>query len=118
MSAMAVSVFPLRTQTPQITWVRSYLLLVFCRILVSSSRKPASYINLAKRFLSEHGEVQLGALGVAISHAVALAETLKAQGFAVDKSIQTSLEAIVDGNRCTISLVPSFSPSAVSNASS
>lgn len=36
------------------------------RILISSTRKPVSYINLAKRFLQEHGEVQLSALGIAV----------------------------------------------------
>ena len=42
------------------------------RILISSTRKPVSYINLAKRFLQEHGEVQLSALGIAVRHAATL----------------------------------------------
>lgn len=69
------------------------------RILVSSSRKPVSYINLAKRFLAEHGEVQLSALGIAIAPAVTVAEILKARGLAVDKRIQTALETLADDNR-------------------
>ena len=36
------------------------------RILISSTRKPVSYLNLAKRILQEHGEVQLSALGIAV----------------------------------------------------
>ena len=69
------------------------------RILVSSARKPVSYINLAKRFLSEHGEVQLSALGIAIAPAVTVAEILKARGLAVEKRIVTALESLVDDNR-------------------
>ena len=70
-----------------------------CRILVSSARKPISYINLAKRFLSEHGEVQLSALGIAIAPAVTVAEILKSRGLAVDKRIVTALETLADENR-------------------
>ena len=51
--------------------------LIVGRILVSSTRKPMSYINLAKRFLNEHGEVHFAALGVAISPMVTAAEILK-----------------------------------------
>ena len=52
-----------------------------CSILVSSTRKPMSYINLAKRFLSEHGELHLSALGVAIGPMVTVAEILKSRNF-------------------------------------
>ncbi|KAK9791626.1 hypothetical protein WJX73_004651 [Symbiochloris irregularis] len=69
------------------------------RILISSARKPVSYINLAKRFLSEHGEVQLSALGIAIASAVAVAEILKSRGLAVEKQIVTALETLADDNR-------------------
>ena len=44
---------------------------------MSSTRKPISYINLAKRFLQEHGEVQLSALGIAVAPMVTVAEILK-----------------------------------------
>ncbi|KAK9802879.1 hypothetical protein WJX73_000274 [Symbiochloris irregularis] len=66
------------------------------RILISGSRKPVSYINLSKRFLAEHGEVQLSALGTAIASAVALAEILKARGLAFEKGITTALENLAD----------------------
>lgn len=62
------------------------------RILVSSNRKPVSYINLAKRFLQEHGEVQLSALGIAISSMVTVAEILKNKQLAEESRITTSLE--------------------------
>lgn len=64
------------------------------RLLISSSRKPVSYVNLAKRCLLEHDEVQLSALGVAISSMVTLAEILKNKGLAVEKKVTTSLEEI------------------------
>ena len=76
-----------------------------CRILVSSARKPISYINLAKRFLSEHGEVQLSALGIAIAPAVTVAEILKSRGLALDKHITTALESLADENRYVCGLI-------------
>jgi DNA-binding protein len=47
-----------------------------------------------QRCLSEHDEVQLSALGVAISSMVTLAEILKNKGLAVEKKVTTSLEEI------------------------
>ena len=67
-----------------------------------STRKPASYINTAKRFLQEHGEVQLSGLGTAIAPMVAAAEILKSRGLAVEKKIYTSLAHLQgeeDGSR-------------------
>ncbi|CAL8462076.1 g1607 [Coccomyxa elongata] len=69
------------------------------RILVSSTRKPISYINLAKRFLQEHGEVQLSALGIAVAPMVTVAEILKNRGLAVEKKLCTSLESLSDDYR-------------------
>ncbi|BDA45923.1 Uncharacterized protein At2g34160 [Coccomyxa sp. Obi] len=69
------------------------------RILVSSTRKPISYINLAKRFLQEHGEVQLSALGIAVAPMVTVAEILKKRGLAVEKKLCTSLECLSDDYR-------------------
>lgn len=66
------------------------------RILVSSTRKPISYINLAKRFLQEHGEVQLSALGIAVSSMVTVAEILKNRNLAVEKKVSTALEQLTD----------------------
>ena len=72
---------------------------------MSSSRKPISYINLAKRFLQEHGEVQLSALGIAIAPAVTVAEILKSRGLALDKRIVTALETLADEARSAASLL-------------
>ena len=60
-----------------------------------------SYINLAKRFLMDYGEVQLSALGIAISSVVTVAGILKARNLAVEKRVLTSLETLSDENRCT-----------------
>ncbi|KAK9906773.1 hypothetical protein WJX75_007713 [Coccomyxa subellipsoidea] len=69
------------------------------RILISSTRKPVSYINLAKRFLQEHGEVQLSALGIAVAPMVTVAEILKNRQLAVEKKLCTSLESLSDDYR-------------------
>ena len=54
----------------------------------------------SQRFLQEHGEVQLSALGVAISSMVTLAEILKNKQLAVETRIVTSLEEISSDSRC------------------
>ena len=46
----------------------------------------------AQRFLQEHGEVQLSALGIAISSMVTVAEILKNKQLAEESRITTSLE--------------------------
>ncbi len=74
---------------------------MLCRILVSSTRKPISYINLAKRFLQEHGEVQLSALGIAVAPMVTVAEILKNRRLAIERKITTSLEVLSDDYRCS-----------------
>ena len=79
---------------------------------MSSTRKPISYINLAKRFLQEHGEVQLSALGIAVAPMVTVAEILKNRRLAVERKITTSLEALSDDYRCACRL-QAF-PSAIS----
>lgn len=66
---------------------------------MSSTRKPMSYINLAKRFLNEHGEVHFAALGVAISPMVTAAEILKNRRLATVSRITTSLESLPDDQR-------------------
>lgn len=58
-----------------------------------------SYINLAKRFLNEHGEVHFAALGVAISPMVTAAEILKNRRLATVSKIITSLESLPDDQR-------------------
>mmetsp|Transcript_44401 Transcript_44401/g.74035 ORF Transcript_44401/g.74035 Transcript_44401/m.74035 type:complete len:125 (-) Transcript_44401:89-463(-) len=60
------------------------------RIQVSNTKKPLFfYVNLAKRFLQQHDEVELSALGLAIATVVTVAEILKNNGLVVEKSIRT-----------------------------
>nr|XP_034587556.1 uncharacterized protein At2g34160-like [Setaria viridis] len=57
------------------------------RIQVSSSKKPLFfYVNLAKKYMQQHGDVELSALGLAISTVVTIAEILKNNGLAVEKN--------------------------------
>ena len=72
---------------------------------MSSTRKPISYINLAKRFLQEHGEVQLSALGIAVAPMVTVAEILKNRRLAVERKISTSLEVLSDDYRCVLGVL-------------
>ncbi|XP_022899450.1 uncharacterized protein At2g34160-like [Olea europaea var. sylvestris] len=61
------------------------------RIQVSNTKKPLFfYVNLAKKYLQQHMEVELSALGMAIATVVTIAEILKNNGFAIEKSILTS----------------------------
>ncbi|CAA0805639.1 Uncharacterized protein SHERM_09210, partial [Striga hermonthica] len=56
------------------------------RIQVSNTKKPLFfYVNLAKRYMQQNNEVELSALGMAISTVVSVAEILKNNGFAVEK---------------------------------
>lgn len=65
------------------------------RIQVSATKKPMYfYVTLSKRLLKDHGEVQLSALGTAVSTMVSVAEILKKEGFAVEKGLSTDLEGI------------------------
>ncbi|XP_010525972.1 PREDICTED: uncharacterized protein At2g34160-like [Tarenaya hassleriana] len=62
------------------------------RIQVSNTKKPLFfYVNLAKRYMQQHSEVELSALGMAIATVVNIAEILKSNGFAVEKKIMTSM---------------------------
>ncbi|XP_044471731.1 uncharacterized protein At2g34160-like [Mangifera indica] len=61
------------------------------RIQVSNTKKPLFfYVNLAKRYMQQHSEVELSALGMAIATVVTIAEILKNNGLAVEKRIMTS----------------------------
>ncbi|XP_075488581.1 uncharacterized protein At2g34160-like [Primulina tabacum] len=61
------------------------------RIQVSNTKKPLFfYVNLAKRYLQQNDEIELSALGMAITTVVTIAEILKNNGFAKEKSILTS----------------------------
>ncbi|KAK6912194.1 DNA/RNA-binding protein Alba-like [Dillenia turbinata] len=70
------------------------------RIQVSNTKKPLFfYVNLAKRYMQRHNEVELSALGMAIATVVTIAEILKNNGFAVEKKILTSTVDIKDDSR-------------------
>ncbi|XP_065849299.1 uncharacterized protein At2g34160-like [Euphorbia lathyris] len=61
------------------------------RIQVSHTKKPLFfYVNLSKRYMQQHNEVELSALGMAIATVVTIAEILKNNGLAVEKKITTS----------------------------
>ncbi|CAM8969394.1 unnamed protein product [Rhodiola kirilowii] len=58
------------------------------RIQVSNTKKPLFfYVNLAKRYIQQHNEVELSALGMAITTVVTIAEILKNNGLATEKMI-------------------------------
>ncbi|KAK4374730.1 hypothetical protein RND71_005407 [Anisodus tanguticus] len=61
------------------------------RIQVSNTKKPVFfYVNLSKRYMQQYNEVELSALGMAISTVVLIAEILKNNGLAIEKKITTS----------------------------
>ncbi|XP_059641808.1 uncharacterized protein At2g34160-like [Cornus florida] len=69
------------------------------RIQVSNTKKPLFfYVNLAK-YMQQHNEVELSALGMAIATVVTIAEILKNNGLAVEKKIMTSTVDIKDESR-------------------
>ncbi|XP_062233957.1 uncharacterized protein At2g34160-like [Phragmites australis] len=70
------------------------------RIQVSNTKKPLFfYVNLAKRYMQQHDEVELSALGMAIATVVTVAEILKNNGLAVEKKIMTSTVDVKDDSR-------------------
>jgi DNA-binding protein len=70
------------------------------RIQVSNTKKPLFfYVNLAKRYLQQHDEVELSALGMAIATVVTVAEILKNNGLAIEKRILTSTVEMKDETR-------------------
>ncbi|KAJ0987908.1 hypothetical protein J5N97_006264 [Dioscorea zingiberensis] len=70
------------------------------RIQVSNTKKPLFfYVNLAKRYMQQHNEVELSALGMAIATVVTIAEILKNNGLAVEKKITTSTVDMKDEAR-------------------
>ncbi|KAJ8644517.1 hypothetical protein MRB53_006265 [Persea americana] len=70
------------------------------RIQVSNTKKPLFfYVNLSKRYMQQHNEVELSALGMAISTVVSIAEILKNNGLAVEKKIMTSTVDMKDESR-------------------
>ncbi|GAB4836025.1 hypothetical protein Ancab_000943 [Ancistrocladus abbreviatus] len=70
------------------------------RIQVSNTKKPLFfYVNLAKRYIQQHNEVELSALGMAITTVVTIAEILKNNGFALQKKVATSTVGMKDETR-------------------
>jgi len=70
------------------------------RIQVSLGKKPLYfYVNLSKKLLAEHGEVQLSALGFAMSNMVSVAEILKKEGMVVEKKLSTCIDTLSDRGR-------------------
>ncbi|KAI4369444.1 hypothetical protein MLD38_017881 [Melastoma candidum] len=70
------------------------------RIQVSNKKKPLFfYVNLAKRYMQQHEEVELSALGMAIATVVIIAEILKNNGLATEKKILTSSVGMKDENK-------------------
>ena len=70
------------------------------RIQVSNTKKPLFfYVNLAKRYMQQHNEVELSALGMAIATVVTVAEILKNNELAIEKKITTSTVDIKDDSR-------------------
>eukprot|EP00210_Caulerpa_lentillifera_P006144 g5871.t1 len=70
------------------------------RIQVSLGKKPLYfYVNLSKKLLAEHGEVQLSALGFAMSNMVSVAEILKKEGMVVEKKLSTCIDTLTDRGR-------------------
>ncbi|KAL4285799.1 hypothetical protein S245_065261 [Arachis hypogaea] len=70
------------------------------RIQVSNTKKPLFfYVNLAKRYMQQHNEVELSALGMAIATVVTVAEILKNNGLADERKIMTSTVDIKDDSR-------------------
>ncbi|XP_018682875.2 uncharacterized protein At2g34160 [Musa acuminata AAA Group] len=67
------------------------------RIQVLYTKKPLFfYVNLAKRYMQQHNEVELSALGMAIATVVTMAEILKNNGLAIEKKITTSTFDVKD----------------------
>ncbi|KAH9659223.1 Alba domain-containing protein [Citrus sinensis] len=68
------------------------------RIQVSNTKKPLFfYVNLAKRYIQQHDEVELSAL--AITTVVTIAEILKNNGLATEKKVLTSTVGMKDENK-------------------
>ncbi|KAK4596504.1 hypothetical protein RGQ29_014518 [Quercus rubra] len=70
------------------------------RIQVSNTKKPLFfYVNLAKRYIQQHDEVELSALGMAITTVVTISEILKNNGLATEKKVLTSTVGMKDENK-------------------
>ncbi|CAL0316609.1 unnamed protein product [Lupinus luteus] len=70
------------------------------RIQVSNTKKPLFfYVNLAKRYIQQHNEVELSALGMAITTVVTIAEILKNNGLATEKKVLTSTVGMKDESK-------------------
>ncbi|KAH7387128.1 hypothetical protein KP509_16G006900 [Ceratopteris richardii] len=62
------------------------------KIQVSSIKRPLFfYVNLAKRYLQQHEEVEMSGIGMAVTTLVTVAQILKNHQLAFEKSIATSI---------------------------
>ncbi|PQP93265.1 uncharacterized protein Pyn_22791 [Prunus yedoensis var. nudiflora] len=52
-----------------------------------------------QRYIEQHNEVELSALGMAITTVVTIAEILKNNGLAIEKKVSTSTVGMKDENR-------------------
>jgi len=67
------------------------------RIQISNTKQPLIfYVNLVKRYLKNHDEVELSGLEVDIETVVTVAEILKNSGLALEKRILTSIVHMKD----------------------
>ncbi len=82
-------------------------------VLITGPLHPVCHALLLQRFLQEHGEVQLSALGIAISSMVTVAEILKNKQLAEESRVTTSLEWLSAESRRALSSVHASVPSIV-----
>eukprot|EP01024_Parvocaulis_polyphysoides_P060681 TRINITY_DN663_c0_g1_i1.p2 TRINITY_DN663_c0_g1~~TRINITY_DN663_c0_g1_i1.p2 ORF type:complete len:132 (-),score=23.65 TRINITY_DN663_c0_g1_i1:295-690(-) len=67
------------------------------RIQVSNTKKPLYfYVNLSKRMLQEHGQVELSGLGLAVQTVVNVAEILKGLNLVKVYNITTGMQALAE----------------------
>ncbi|KAK4576699.1 hypothetical protein RGQ29_027304, partial [Quercus rubra] len=70
------------------------------RIQVSNTNKSLFfYVNLSQRYIQEHNEVKLSALGMAITTVVTVSKILKNNGLATEKKVLTSTIGMNDENK-------------------
>ncbi|KAM7251980.1 hypothetical protein ACFE04_023863 [Oxalis oulophora] len=70
------------------------------RIQVSNTKKSLYfYVHLAKRYIQQHNEVELSALGMAITTVVTIAEILKNSDLVIEKKVSTSTVGMKDDNK-------------------
>ncbi|KAI3843237.1 hypothetical protein MKW92_022627, partial [Papaver armeniacum] len=75
------------------------------RIQVSNTKKPLFFMLILlsvvgiQRYMRQHSEVELSALGMAIATVVTISEILKNHGLAIEKKLVTSTVDMKDENK-------------------